>query len=47
VRPVHGVVDVDIFVPGCPPSANTIWYVLSELIEGRTPDPNQVTRFGA
>ena len=47
VRPVHGVVNVDIFVPGCPPSANTIWYVLSELIEGRTPDPSQVTKFGA
>jgi NAD-reducing hydrogenase small subunit len=47
VRPVHGVVDVDVFVPGCPPSANAIWYVLSELIEGRTPDPSQVTKFGA
>jgi NAD-reducing hydrogenase small subunit len=47
VRPVHGVVDVDIFVPGCPPSADTIWYVLSELIEGRTPDPSRVTKFGA
>ena len=47
VRPVHGVVDVDLFVPGCPPSADTIWYVLSELIEGRTPNPSQVTKFGA
>jgi NAD-reducing hydrogenase small subunit len=47
VRPVHGVVDVDVFVPGCPPSANSIWYVLSELIAGRTPDPSEATRFGA
>lgn len=47
VRPVHGVVDVDVFVPGCPPSADAIWYVLSELIDGRTPDPSQVTKFGA
>jgi NAD-reducing hydrogenase small subunit len=47
VRPVHGVVKVDVYVPGCPPSANAIWYVLSELIEGRTPDPSQVTKFGA
>lgn len=47
VRPVHGCVDVDVFVPGCPPHADAIWYVLSELIEGRTPDPSVVTRFGA
>lgn len=47
VRPVHGEVAVDVFVPGCPPRADAIWYVLSELIAGRTPDPNSVTRFGA
>lgn len=47
VRPVHGCVDVDVYVPGCPPSADAIWYVLSELIDGRTPDPSEVTRFGA
>ncbi len=47
VKPIHGVVEVDVFVPGCPPSADAIWYVLSELIAGRTPDPSSVTRFGA
>jgi len=47
VRPVHGCVPVDFFVPGCPPSADAIWYVLGELIAGRTPDPSTVTRFGA
>ena len=47
VRPIHGVVPVDIFIPGCPPRADAIHYVLSELIAGRTPDPNTVTRFGA
>ena len=47
VRPIHGCVPVDLFVPGCPPRADAIWYVLSELIEGRTPDPSHVTRFGA
>lgn len=46
VRPVHAVVDVDLFVPGCPPPAKAIWYVLSELINGRKPDPTTVTRFG-
>lgn len=47
VRPVHGCVDVDVYVPGCPPHADAIWHVLRELIEGRTPDPSEVTRFGA
>ncbi|MBK1718017.1 NADP oxidoreductase [Thiocystis violacea] len=47
VKPIHGEVAVDIFVPGCPPSADAIWYVLNELIEGRVPDPSSVTRFGA
>jgi NAD-reducing hydrogenase small subunit len=47
VRPVHDCVPVDVYVPGCPPRADAIWYVLSELIEGRTPDPATVTRFGA
>lgn len=47
VKPIHGEVKVDVFVPGCPPSADAIWYVLSELIAGRMPDPSTVTRFGA
>jgi NAD-reducing hydrogenase small subunit len=47
VRPVHGCVPVDVFVPGCPPRADAIWHVLSELIEGRVPDTAAVTRFGA
>lgn len=47
VKPVHGVVAVDVFIPGCPPSAEAIWYVLSELIAGRMPDSSSVTRFGA
>ena len=47
VMPLHGVVDVDLFVQGCPPAADAIWHVLNELIAGRVPDPTQVTRFGA
>jgi NAD-reducing hydrogenase small subunit len=46
VRPVHAVVTVDVFVPGCPPSAYTIFYVLTELLAGRTPDLTGKTRFG-
>lgn len=47
VRPVHEVVPVDLFVPGCPPSADTIFYVVNELLEGRMPDVRDKTRFGA
>ena len=35
VRAVQDVVPVDVFVPGCPPDADTIFYVLSELAQGR------------
>lgn len=37
VRAIHEVVPVDIFVPGCPPDADAIFYVLSELAHGRMP----------
>lgn len=37
VRPVHEIVPVDVFVPGCPPNADIIFYVLSELAQGRIP----------
>lgn len=46
-RPVHEVVPVDVFVPGCPPSADVIYYALTELLEGRKPDLSTRTRFGA
>jgi NAD-reducing hydrogenase small subunit len=46
-RPVHESVRVDVYVPGCPPSADTIYQVLLDLAEGRKPDPSQLTRFGA
>ncbi len=47
VRPVHEVVRVDVFVPGCPPSADTIFTVISELLAGRVPDVAALSRFGA
>ena len=47
VRPIHEVVKVDVFVPGCPPSADTIYQLLRELLSGGTPDIARLTRFGA
>ena len=35
VHPIHEVVKIDYFLPGCPPSADTIWTFLTELIEGK------------
>ena len=46
VTPVHSAVKVDVFIPGCPPSADVIHYTLTELLEGRTPDLTALTRFG-
>ena len=46
-RPVHEVVPVDVFVPGCPPAAAVILFVLTELLEGRQPELSSRTRFGA
>jgi NAD-reducing hydrogenase small subunit len=47
VRPLHEVVTIDVFVPGCPPAADVIYYVLSELLAGRTPNLSDKSRFGA
>lgn len=44
--PVHNVVPVDCFLPGCPPSADLIWQALSELLRGRIPNPARLARFG-
>jgi NAD-reducing hydrogenase small subunit len=37
-RPVHRVVKVDVFLPGCPPSADLIYQLLDDLLAGRVPD---------
>jgi NAD-reducing hydrogenase small subunit len=37
VHPIHEVVHVDYFVPGCPPSADVLWLFLNDLMAGRTP----------
>jgi NAD-reducing hydrogenase small subunit len=45
-RPVHEVVKVDLFIPGCPPPADAIHFIVNELLAGRTPDVNAITHFG-
>jgi NAD-reducing hydrogenase small subunit len=45
VRPVHEVVKVDYFLPGCPPHPDAIWKCVSDLIAGRTPELED-RRFG-
>jgi NAD-reducing hydrogenase small subunit len=37
VTGVDKVVKVDVFVPGCPPSADALFYAISELLAGRMP----------
>jgi NAD-reducing hydrogenase small subunit len=37
VHPIHEVVHIDYFLPGCPPSGDAIWTFLTELLAGRTP----------
>ena len=46
-RPIHEIVPVDVFVPGCPPSADTIFWALTEILEGRHPELSAKTRVGA
>ena len=46
VRPVHDVVDVDLFIPGCPPPADAIYQILTDVLEGRTPAVSELTHFG-
>ncbi len=43
--PVHKVIDVDVFLPGCPPSADLIYTLLDDLLSGRVPE-TAGSRFG-
>ena len=46
VVPVHDVVKVDLHLPGCPPPADAIWFVIKALLAGQTVTPTELTRFG-
>jgi NAD-reducing hydrogenase small subunit len=47
VVPLHQVIAVDAFLPGCPPDPDEIWAVVSAILAGEVPklDVNQ-RRFG-
>jgi len=48
VTPVHTVVPVDIYLPGCPPSATRIRTVLEALLQGEKPhlEGREFIKFG-
>jgi NAD-reducing hydrogenase small subunit len=47
VRPLHEVVPVDFWIPGCPPPAERIRAVLEALLDGRQPQlEGSEIRFG-
>ena len=46
VFPVNAVIQVDTYLPGCPPSADVIAYCLTEIVNGRAPVlPREMIRF--
>jgi NAD-reducing hydrogenase small subunit len=47
VRPIHEYVKVDVYLPGCPPSADTFYSALTALVTGGPLDIPALTRFGA
>jgi NAD-reducing hydrogenase small subunit len=44
--PLQELVPVDLSIPGCPPSADLIHFVLAEVLAGRTPDITTQSHFG-
>jgi NAD-reducing hydrogenase small subunit len=44
--PLREVIKIDLHVPGCPPSAQSILFVLNELLDGRIPDLRTKLHFG-
>ncbi len=46
VHPIHEIVKVDYFLPGCPPSAEVFWKFLTDLLAGREPSlPYELIHF--
>ncbi len=46
VHPIHEVVKVDYYLPGCPPSADVFWKFLTDLLAGQEPSlPYQLVHY--
>lgn len=47
VIPLHQLIQVDAFIPGCPPDPQRIWAAVSALLNGETVSlPPEMRRFG-
>lgn len=44
VVPLQEIVKIDVVIPGCPPSADAIFYVVFELLNDRMPDLKQAQK---
>ena len=46
VYPCHEAVKIDYYLPGCPPSADTLWTALVALLDGRAPElPYELVKY--
>ena len=46
-KPLHEVIKVDVWLHGCPPTADQIWFAVNELLQGRIPVlPPAYLRYG-
>ncbi|MBI4913197.1 MAG: NADP oxidoreductase [Acidobacteria bacterium] len=46
VRPLHHIVKVDHYLPGCPPAPDAFWHFLTALVAGQDPSlPKELIRF--
>jgi NAD-reducing hydrogenase small subunit len=46
VKPANAIVNIDCYIPGCPPNAKAILYALKELLAGRIPIlPSEMASF--
>jgi NAD-reducing hydrogenase small subunit len=46
VYPCHEIVKIDYFLPGCPPSADTLWAAVTALLTGKEVDlPYELVKY--